>query len=114
MRKSVRESPVHTKPWPRGGPFDLRRNGHRVIYQADNKKASTDVGETLCVGVRIVTLGEVQTSPGAEVRTPVLSNFFRVSAGRAPTHELFWLPSERMVHDAPHCAPGRRGVGGQG
>ena len=38
-----RQSPVRTKPWPSRRSFlDLRRNGHRVIYQADNKAASTE------------------------------------------------------------------------
>ena len=79
---------MRTKPWPRGGPFDLRRNGHLPIYRKDNKAASTDVGETQCVGVRIVT-ADGESHRQQKSVPPVLSNFFRVSAGRTPTHELF-------------------------
>ena len=46
-----------------------------------------------------------------EVRTPVLSVSFRVSAGRTPTHELF-VGFGTEVHDASRCAPAAKGVAG--
>ncbi len=98
-----------TKPWPKGGPIDLRQIGHRLIYRAANKTASTGRGRDPVRRRAESSVRQCKLSSD-EVRTPVLSDFFRVSAGRTPTHELFlYFQDTGLRNGGSRCVAVRAG-----
>ena len=71
----MRESPVPTKPWPKGGPIDLRQIGHRTLVERPTQQPLRDGDETRCVGVRKVAFGNASCRATKSER-PCCPTFF--------------------------------------